>query len=369
MMNNTMMKKVYAATLIGVSAMLAAPLAVSAATITTYESSAKMETPDDNWHEVSDPETLITLTNGKDTVKVKKFGKKDAIPAPVTEFEKYEEIYQTYYSTANTIYMITGFAQTKEDIDDVRSVVESIKLADHQKEEAKKEEKTQAPATQTNNVMVLFADNVNTFYVYEYSDGTWRDADGIYYWIRSGSEWVNGTGNVFYVYSEVEPTMRTGEETKIYGQDGDAVFLRMLTDGTWRDNAGTIYWSTVEHEWVNARGGIFYDYQPDYVVGEAVTETREIYYLIGNGVTIFHYSNDEWRDSDGVAYVPNGDGTWSNSFGQTLYDDPDAIRSIREMEAAADAEVTAEDGTDEVKAASDWDYEYGYDCDWEAVCE
>ena len=157
-----------------------------------------METPNDNWHEVSNPETIITLTDGKDKVTVKEFRKDDEIPMPIISFDNFEEIYQTYYTTADTVYMITGFAQTRTDIDEVRSVVESIQLADHQKQEEKKEQKQepQKPLqpeqiVRTGNNLQLFYINSNSVTVYEYTDGSWMDDQGILYWTTVEHEWAN----------------------------------------------------------------------------------------------------------------------------------------------------------------------------------
>ncbi len=85
------MKKLIATALIGASAIFAAS-AVSAATLTTFDSNLKMETPNDNWKEISDPDTIITLTDGRDKVTVKEFRKDDEIPMPIISFDDFEEI-------------------------------------------------------------------------------------------------------------------------------------------------------------------------------------------------------------------------------------------------------------------------------------
>lgn len=164
--------------LLTVVAAMTATVFVNAATITSKDAKIEMTTPDESWHTVEDVKALLALTNGKDRVIVDVYATDAELPKPLMPKDTvgFEETYQTYYTTANSIYVITGYAQTKEDIKDVRKVMESLQLADHKTNEMQQGQGnnnlTPTPTPAQGPTFDEIADNINyTNYMY-YEDGT-----------------------------------------------------------------------------------------------------------------------------------------------------------------------------------------------------
>ena len=89
------------------------------------------------------------------------------------------------------------------------------------------------------------------------------------------------------------------------------------------------YWTTVEHEWANSNGVLFYDYKPQAPEGEIIDSVL-LFNGIGNPVTIYQDSTGEWLSDDGIRFRNNCDGTWSSNIGQLFYetDDPEQIKIL-----------------------------------------
>lgn len=106
-------------------------LGVGAATFESSQYKIKIETPDEKWTLMGDSDAALTVSDGKNLVTVNVFEKDSEIPMPGLVKDEYEEVFQIYYSTAEMVYCIWGCAVTKNDIKEVRSVVESFTLSNH----------------------------------------------------------------------------------------------------------------------------------------------------------------------------------------------------------------------------------------------
>lgn len=178
MIKRTMHK--LAATAIASTMMLSmAPVMANAETIETYDGVMTFETPNDNWHEESNPETKITLTNGSDKVDVTEHTS-DETPSPVTYAEGYAEIYQTYYTVGSTVYMLTGYATSESSVNEVRDMIESMRLTSHSYSESKEENVDEESSTIENldHTMTVYYEDGTALTVYVLTDGRIVDANG-----------------------------------------------------------------------------------------------------------------------------------------------------------------------------------------------
>lgn len=269
----TTMKKITLGALLAASLMFATTGVVNAAVFKSADEKFTMETPDDSWEEKADEDNDMTLTNGKDIVMVKKFDAEFVnqdpeknLPSPTVAHDEYEEEFLAYYSTDKDVYMITGLAQKEEDINDVRAIVNSIKLADHTYPDAKKKEKE-------------------------------KDDDD-------------------------KKAKKTGNEKTVYFENSNSITIYEYTNGKWIGDDGLEYTAQTENSWVNSDGVFVYNYVPEVTTAKKTGNSLQIYYENSNSVTIYEYDDGTYMDDEHIKYTNNGDGTWTSSQGSTLYDDP-----------------------------------------------
>lgn len=120
------------------------------ASINVDDTHISLMVQEDEWHEVSDKETLHTFTNGEDVITVLKYGAGAELPAPARPDGKYEAVYQTYYSTEDITYVVTGSAAEEENMDEVREIIGRISytaLLSESSSQATQEEKSQNSGT------------------------------------------------------------------------------------------------------------------------------------------------------------------------------------------------------------------------------
>ena len=120
------------------------------ASINVDDTHISLMVQEDEWHEVSDKETLHTFTNGEDVITVLKYAAGAELPAPARPGGKYEAVYQTYYSTEDITYVVTGSAAEEENMDEVREIIGRISytsLLSESSSQVTQEEKSQNSGT------------------------------------------------------------------------------------------------------------------------------------------------------------------------------------------------------------------------------
>ena len=83
---------------------------------------------EDTWTVIDDPNTWFTIGDGKDLITVKHLANGDMLPKVEVANDKYEEIYQMFYSTPNEMFVITGFVADKEEAAAVKEAVCSFNV-------------------------------------------------------------------------------------------------------------------------------------------------------------------------------------------------------------------------------------------------
>ena len=307
----------------------------------SQEESAKViETPDGvlsinlpkdtaEWTVSQDSNGPFTLTNGTDRITIRHIANGDPLPVSQAPDEKYAEVFEVKYSTANEIFLVTGCVTDAQKMPAVRDAVCSFKVLKYdtlQKKEAPKEPEVREASetmysTQSISVNVRKEPNTSCDVI-----GGIRYAEPITvtgYVVENGADtgWlrINFNGNTGYVHSSnfstTQPPSKTGRTMDLYAPEGGgvAVTVEELADGRWIDSNGvyytkasdTEYFDDKDNKWVlpeyfedNPVGQIFTDFYQDMInesTGESVTvrlmtdgrylndATQEIFNMEGGG--------------------------------------------------------------------------------------
>ncbi len=185
---------------------------------------------------------------------------------PTVAHDEYEEEFLAYYSTDKDVYVITGLADKAEDIDDVRSIVNSIQLADYKhpaksdhnekKEEQKDEKKDNIE--RTDEVYTLYNEVGNTVIVYGYTDGNYRSEDRTLFQHTGDREWVDYYGNHYTTDGTSAKAERTGNTIDLTSETGALVVVYEYTDGSYRSEDGNLFQDVDGNEFVDYSGNHYY---------------------------------------------------------------------------------------------------------------
>ena len=94
----------------------------------------------------------------------------------------------------------------------------------------------------TGSSMTAYTADGTPVYLAAYSDGTWRTANGVFYYLGQDKV-LRSQGSVdLYIYSSYGETRPTGNSMTVYASDGSTVVVTENTDGTWRSPNGTLYY-------------------------------------------------------------------------------------------------------------------------------
>ncbi len=167
---------------------------------------------------------------------------------------------------------------------------------------------------QTGNSKVIYFIDSSSATIYEYTDGRWKDANGIEYWRTVEGQWASSDGATLYDYIPVTPNggLETGNVRTIYWGTGNEVTIKEFSDGNWYDSDGKLYWSSGDGQWHTNQGETLYD-DPDWIINHRQdTPSQEDYrelYVTGaaGGVSIYSYNGTDWYDNAGnYYYMSNG---------------------------------------------------------------
>lgn len=231
----------------------------NAATINIKESSISLDSINKDWKEVSDENTFHTFSNGTDKVTVLKYDDYDDLPAPAKVDDKYEAVYQTFFSAGNEIYVVTGCAVRAKDISDVREIIDSItypemassekgntvsmtsstntsKTADSStnRDENTNKNDDQQISEQGWDSIILYDTDMNGVYVTRGNDGNWYDENGVSYGnldiADDEAPIYNSNGEAYYwngSFAQAAANASSGtdndsEENSSYSEDTDS---------------------------------------------------------------------------------------------------------------------------------------------------
>ena len=233
-------------------------LAVPAAaeTFTTENGVFSIETPNDEWKQMSDPAKLLALSDGDCVLTVEHFANGEDLPEMAIANDDYANVYQAVYSTKNEVFIITGFSADAEDIPEICNMIMSAKVLKYdtktavKKEEAKASEISIVPVDETmyvtaNSLNVRLGCSTDDKSIGSLANGTAVKVKGRVQKNGADIGWVqiefNGsTGYVSVSFlskeapkkeekkAEIQPT---GESFLVYWPDGYSELLTPYSDG------------------------------------------------------------------------------------------------------------------------------------------
>ena len=121
----------------------------SAATITTPDGVLSIEMPGGEWKEKEDSDYWFEITDGKNTIMIDHLGNGESLPDVMMAGEENEEVCQTFISTKNEVFIVTGLSDSRETLEDVIKAVGTIKILKYDTKTAVQKETQNAQAAQS----------------------------------------------------------------------------------------------------------------------------------------------------------------------------------------------------------------------------
>ena len=325
-----MNKAMLAVMAVSFAAFLSVPAA--AETFTTSDGVLSIELPNDNWKEVEDSSTWVTLSDGSNVLTINHYSNGEKLPEITVADSHYVDVYQAAYSTQNEVFIITGSLVDKEDVGDISSMIMSAKVLKYDTKTAvPKEDDPQvsefsiAPVDKT---MYVTADGLNIRSGCSTDDqilGSFGNGEAVHVTgivQRNGEDYgwcqvsfASGTGYVSeHFLSDSAPTPSSdptpapappysGNVITVYTEEGDVMTLYEGMDGLWRDKSGTAYTRISDTDFQVYEGTKrVFTYDPTYDPGTP-TGVVTAYGEDGSAVTLYESTDGYWYDASGTAYV------------------------------------------------------------------
>ena len=276
---------------------------------TTKDGVLSLDLPDSNWEEVSDSDTWITLSNGDDRITLLHYRNGEQLPDPVVADNSYAEVYQTYFSNRNEVFVITGYTVSDEDMTAVRNAINSIVVNKN-----------------SSSSKTLYYANSNAVTITKDSSGVWKDEDGNTYTAVSddGSVWQNSVGSQLTTYDPYEAgELPEGQNTDIRNIKNEATndisTIYKDNDGQWKDKDGNVYFYREDGAFVDSDGNEWFE-AGELPEGQN-TDIRNIKNEATNDISTIYEDNDgQWKDKDDNVYFHREDGAFVDSDGNEWFE-------------------------------------------------
>lgn len=312
-----------------------------------------MELPGDDWVQLQDHSKWISLSDGADLITIEHFANGERLPEIQSAGTAYAKTVTTAYTTANDVYIATGFAADEEDLKPITEALMSIHI--------KEQDTPAAPANAvaapsefsiTQRAMKMFVTANDSLHVRsgfstespiigELGHGAAVRVTGAV--LHNGSDYgwyqiafKNGSGFVSAAYlSPLSPDHEVPanpaapwtvfvnlppEEVHYYivfsQLSGQPIYL-IGNDGIYYDGSGDVYYLVGGGIFVNV-DGLYYsitvpDSAPDTVIYGVISEDES-----GRPAAIYEYEDGTWIDEDGNLYYLQEDGTFQDE-NDTVY--------------------------------------------------
>ena len=100
----------------------------TAVTVTTPDGVLSIEVSKDEWKEKEDSDHWFEITDGKNSIVIDHLANGENLPDIKMAAEENEEICQTFISTKNEVFIVTGLADSREAFEDVIKTVGTIRI-------------------------------------------------------------------------------------------------------------------------------------------------------------------------------------------------------------------------------------------------
>ena len=162
----------------------------------------------------------------------------------------YAEVYQTYFSNRNEVFVVTGYTVSDEDMTAVRNAINSIVVNKN-----------------SSSSKTLYYANSNAVTITKDSGGVWKDEDGNTYTADSdnGSVWQNSVGSQLTTYDPYEVgELPEGQNTDIRNIKNEATndISTIYEDygGQWKDKDANVYFYREDGAFVDSDGNEWFEY-------------------------------------------------------------------------------------------------------------
>ena len=323
------------------AAALAACLSMPAAaeTFTTSDGVFSIELPSENWKEMEDPSTWVTLSDGGNIVTIDHFSNGEKLPDMTVADDHYVNVYQAVFSTQNEVFIITGSVVNAEKIPEVANMILTAKVLKYDTKLAIRKEDTPTVSEFTlvpvDKTMYVNADGLNV------RSGCSTDSDILGSFAsgaavrvtavvqRNGADygWYqvaygNGTGYVSSSFlTDTQPAQQpdsgssdtpySGSVKTVYEEDGTAVTLYEAMDGYWYDKSNTKYVRLSDSEFQVYEGMKRVSTYPPSSTPSSESGSQgdnpggimTVYDESGSSFTLYEGADGFWRDREGTAYT------------------------------------------------------------------
>lgn len=312
--------------------------------VTSKDGLVELDLPNQRWAELHSDEHTLLFSDGDCAITIDLYKKTDTLPNIPLSDETHKLIFTSTVSVNDYVLFITGYAHEEEDFSPIGVAIKTIVIDKSKVPQAMEEEDSHSYTIQDTSydawvtasaLNVRSASGTDASVIASLPKGTKVTVTGEV--LESGRyigwsriKMSNGTvgfvASQFLTSSQPKPdAQRTGTTKTLWTSRGTAYTLYAYTDGSWRTNDGTIYWSNGSSSWINSAGKVLYEYDPTVqpVTPSAPTKTgttAQLWDSTGVDVTVYFYSDNVWRSGSGATFWPNGFSTWGCDNGRTYYD-------------------------------------------------
>ncbi len=165
----------------------------------------------------------------------------------------------------------------------------------------------------------LYDSNGGAISIYEASDNNWYDGSGNkYIWVTTYEFMAEKSGIVYTTNKpQTDYITPTGDSFTVFWSDGTGTSLTPYSDGYYYSPGWVRYYAVGDGTYGGADGTILYSYAPAQA-GQAKYEHKLTEQTTGTEVIVSNTQSADayvWYDADGTEYQNNGDGTFTDYYG------------------------------------------------------
>ncbi len=301
-----------------------------------------LQTPENDWQQVSDKETWATLSDGIDRITLLHYSNGEKLPEMTVAGNGYAQVCQNIISTENEVFIITGSVVDKENFEEVQEAVQSVVINKYDTKKAVRSDSGTVDTTKKTGT----------------SDGTEINA------AENNAAEILAAGNAVGTQKQVEQddftvwvtsqqlNVRSESSTKAAILGTVSYMDAVQVTGIEKSGGAATGWYQVDYN--GSKGYISSQYvseTPSTAESQGYTLTSEqITLYTSDGMSanyVYKATNGNWYDGSGRQYQQAGKGRWTClSSGATWVE---AVPQDSEENAAY--QVDAVDGVSEENAA------------------
>lgn len=293
----------------GMAAALALGITGRAETYTTPDSVLCLELPGEEWKQEEEESVWVKLSNGEDEILLEHLSNGETLPELAAAGSGCEAVCQLVLSTENEVFILTGKAAKREELEEMREILQSAKILEYdtktavraeespkqeenpeteKRQEPEAEEKTEAtvetaggegyvsaqyvsqtPPTAERSGITLTEETIPLYesggegaaYVSKATDGGWYDGSE-----RSFADNGNGTwtcldsGRIWTEEPPSPPVSTAGQSVTVMDEEGlnSQTLYYDEAAGIWANTAGGVYTQVTSQIWQGPDGGSWF---------------------------------------------------------------------------------------------------------------